>query len=385
MVRKSSKPKMVRAHANKWTGVFYYELATIHNGKPDRCFYFCYKVGRKLIWKKVGKTSEGYGPEVAAALRTTTLLGLANGEEVLTPKESREDQEDHNKTLSEIAALYFDAKSDQLKGFYTDKNRFEKHLLHRFGSRRIGKITLTDVESLKKDMRKEYKPGTIWNVMEMLRRIVNYGYKTNRCPALAFQIEMPVKNNEVVEYLRPEEAQRFLEVVRAWPDSDVSHMLQVAYFTGMRRGELFKLEDRDVDFHMNLIRIRNPKGGKTVSIGMSGLVADLLKKQIESKNSRFLACPYVFPGKGGKLRVDCSAVNNIRKQAGLPVSFRPFHGLRHHFAVTLANSGKFTINMISEALTHKNVDFTKKKYAQFLPETLVAIGNAAADVLQFKK
>jgi len=40
--------------------------------------------------------------------------------------------------------------------------------------------------------------------------------------------------------------------------------------------------------------------------------------------------------------------------------------------------------MISEALTHKNLDFTKKKYAQFLPETLAEMGNVAAEVLQFK-
>lgn len=385
MVRKSSKAKMVRAHANKWTGVYYYELTTLYNSKPDRCYYFCYKVARKLVWKKVGKVSEGYGPEIAADLRAKTLMGLAVGDEVLTPKERREDREERDKTLSEIAALYFDAKSDQLKGFYTDKNRFEKHLAKRFGPRRIGQIAPTDIESLKKDLRKDHKPATIWNTLELLRRIINYGYKANRCPALSFQIEMPVKDNEVVEYLRPDEAQRFLDVVRNWPDRDVSHMLQVAYFTGMRRGELFKLEDRDIDFHMNLIRIRNPKGGKTSSIGMSALVAELLRTQIEAKNSRFPDCPYVFPGKSGKQRTDCSAVDNIRKQAGLPVTFRPFHGLRHHFAVTLANSGKFTINMISEALTHKNVDFTKKKYAHFLPETLAAIGNAAADVLQFKK
>lgn len=39
------------------------------------------------------------------------------------------------------------------------------------------------------------------------------------------------------------------------------------------------------------------------------------------------------------------------------------------------------MDMISEMLTHKNVDFTKKKYAQFLPETLAAASNAAADIL----
>jgi integrase len=117
---------------------------------------------------------------------------------------------------------------------------------------------------------------------------------------------------------------------------------------------------------------------------MSKVVADILKNQLVGKTSRFPESPYVFPGHAGELRTDCSAVDKIKKSAGLAASFRPFHGLRHHFAVSLANSGQFTINMISEALTHKNLDFTKKKYAQFLPETLVEMGNAAAEVLQFK-
>ena len=48
---------------------------------------------------------------------------------------------------------------------------------------------------------------------------------------------------------------------------DVAHML-LAFFTGMRRGEMFKLESNDVDFHMKLIRVRAPKGGK-IECGVS--------------------------------------------------------------------------------------------------------------------
>ena len=32
-------------------------------------------------------------------------------------------------------------------------------------------------------------------------------------------------------------------------------------------------------------------------------------------------------------------------------------------------------------LTHKNADFTRKKYGQFLPEAMTAASNAAARVL----
>lgn len=158
-------------------------------------------------------------------------------------------------------------------------------------------------------------------------------------------------------------------------------MLLLAFFTGMRRGELFKLETQDIDFHMKLIRIRDPKGGKSVSIGLSGVAEEVLKNQLAWRAEHFPQSAYVFPGKFGEQRKDCSAVDKIKKAADLPVKFRPFHGLRHHFAVTLANSGKFTLDMIAEMLTHKNAEFTKKKYGQFLPESMAAASNAAAAIL----
>lgn len=37
--------------------------------------------------------------------------------------------------------------------------------------------------------------------------------------------------------------------------------------------------------------------------------------------------------------------------------------------------------MIAEMLTHKHAEFTKKKYGQFLPESMTATGNAAAKIL----
>jgi integrase len=49
---------------------------------------------------------------------------------------------------------------------------------------------------------------------------------------------MPLKDNDVVEYLTPEESERFLSVVKEWPDTDVHHMVLLAYVTGMRRSEI---------------------------------------------------------------------------------------------------------------------------------------------------
>ncbi len=369
-----------RYHPNKWSGVYVYESADRFNGSPDLCFYITFRVGRRLVWEKIGKISEGYGPDVAAEIRAERVKAVRHGEEVKTAKDIRREKAEKDKTFKEVAGAYFEIKGSSLKGIVTDKNRYAKHLEPLCGSRTIGEITPQLIEELKKNL-DDRKPATLWNTLELLRRIVNFGYKTNRCPALSFQIEMPVKDNEVIEYLKPEEVQKFLDVVRNWPVKDVANMLLLAFFTGMRRGELFKLEDGDLDFHMKLIRIRDPKGGKSVSIGMSEVVADVLKEQLSWRADNYPQSSFIFPGKFGEMRKDCSAVDKIKKAACLPTNFRPFHGLRHHFAVTLANSGKFTLDIISEMLTHKNADFTKKKYGQFLPESMTAAGNAAAEIL----
>ncbi|MDR1083899.1 MAG: site-specific integrase [Deltaproteobacteria bacterium] len=376
----AGKSTYKRVHANKWAGVYFYELDYRFNGKPDVCYYICYKKDRRLIWEKVGKISEGYNPDMASELRAERLKSLRHGEKIKTPKERRQHQIDHNKPFGEVAAEYFRVKGPTLKGIVTDRNRHEKHLSEMFDSKRVEEIDAQMIEQLQKKM-SDHKPATVWNALELLRRIINFGHKTNRCPALDFQIEMPVKDNDVVEYLTPEESERFLSVVKEWPDIDVRHMVLLAYITGMRRGEIFKLEERDIDFHLKLIYLRGPKGGKSTSIGLSDVAEDFIKNQLEWKSQRFPESPYIFPGRTGGLRKDCSAVDKIKKEACLPLTFRPFHGLRHHFAVTMANSGQFTLDMIATAMTHKSASFTKKKYAQFLPQTLTAISNGAANLL----
>ena len=39
--------------------------------------------------------------------------------------------------------------------------------------------------------------------------------------------------------------------------------MKFAMFTGLRRGELFKLTWDDVDFERGMITLKEPKGGKT--------------------------------------------------------------------------------------------------------------------------
>ncbi len=89
------------------------------------------------------------------------------------------------------------------------------------------------------------------------------------------------------------------------------------------------------------------------------MVREILEQQIEWLDLVHPGSLYIFPGWQGRQRVDCSAVKPIKKAARLHKSFRPFHGLRHHYDVQLASSGEFfTLDMIGKLLTHKDSAIT---------------------------
>ena len=377
---KSKKTKYTRVDDNKWEGVYFYKSTTkTFNSKPDICYMVSFKVAGRKIWEKIGWKSNGITPQIAQQQRTKRIQEIQLGAPVITGKERKEEMLKRNRTIGEIATMYFDAKGNDLKGLKTDKNRYDKHIAPLFKKARVPGITPIEIAALKNSMDGK-ADATVWNALEMLRRIVNFGAKSNLCPPLAFTIEMPKRDNERVEYLSPEETERFFTALAENPNQEASRMLKLAYFTAMRKNEIFKLEDQDLDFHHNLIRLRSPKGKKTVSIPMNAIAKAILEEQQQHRDEKFPGSPFLFPGKRGGQRTDCSAVDAIKAAAALPKEFRIFHGLRHHYAVTLANSGEFTLDMIGDLLTHKSTAMTKR-YGQYLPETMQAAGAAAASLL----
>lgn len=374
--------KLNRVDQKKWIGVYAYQSDTKKiKGKPDQCFYITFKVDGRKVTEKIGWKSEGYTPQIAAEERAKRVRHARHGKAVKTSKEIRKEKTAHSKTIDELKTAYFESdRGLNLKGRKTDINRYDTHIKKLFGNRRADSLSPFDIDRLKGSM-KGHAPATVANALEMLRRIINYGIKNNLCPPLSFTIELPKRDNEVTEYLTPEEARRLMDVLETWPSQDVANMLKLAWLTGMRRGEIFKLQGQDIDFQQNFITLRAPKGNRTMTIPISEAVIKLLKKQIEWREEYYPGSSYVFPGKKGGRRTDCSAVNRIKTEAKLPKSFRIFHGLRHHMAVTLASSGEFTIDMIGSLLTHKSHSMTMR-YANFLPDAKKKAAERAADLLQ---
>ncbi len=374
--------KKYKIDSRKWPGVYGYD-STKHKvkGKPDTCYYISYKNPVQKIWEKVGWRSEGYTPQIAAEKRAEQLRRVRHGETVKTAREIALEKLMHDRIFEEIKEAYFDSDHGlRLKGRKTDLNRYELHIKSLLAKRRVSTLTPFDIDKVKTRM-KDKAPGTIANALELVRRIINYGIHNKLCPPLDFKIELPEVDNNRTEYLEPDQADRFNKVLDEWKRKDIVRMLKLALVTGMRRGEIFNLKNQDIDFHQGLIEIRNPKGGKSQAIPMNQAAREIFKSQIKWRDRVYPDSQYLFPGLSGAKRVDCSAVKRIKEKAKLPKNFRIFHGLRHHFGVTLANSGEFSLDIIGELLTHKSMEMTKR-YSQFLPGYKKRSSERAAELVQ---
>jgi integrase len=205
---------------------------------------------------------------------------------------------------------------------------------------------------------------------------VNFGVKKQLCGGLGFTVEMPKVDNEKTEDLTPDQLAGLLKAIEKDPNTIAGHMMKMALFTGMRRGEMFKLKWMDINFDRAFISIKDPKGGPSQKIPLNDAARELLESHPRTKSL------YVFPGRGGRQRTDIKhQVNRIKDDAGLPKDFRALHGLRHTYASMLASSGEVDLYTLQKLLTHKSPLMTQR-YAHLRDEALKAASEVAGNIIR---
>ena len=175
---------------------------------------------------------------------------------------------------------------------------------------------------------------------------------------------MPRVDNEATEDLSEEELRVLLKAIELDDNINVGNIMKMALYTGMRRGEIFKLKWKHINLKTGFIFIKDPKGGADQKIPINNMAGEVLNSIGRSKS------PYVFPGKNGNKRSDIGkAARRIRERAGLPKDFRPMHGLRHVYASMLASSGKVDMYVLQKLMTHKSPKMTQR-YAHLRDDAL---------------
>lgn len=278
-------------------------------------------------------------------------------------------------TLNEVWAKYLPWAKDHKKSWKDDSWYYAKHLNPRFGNKNMDKLAPIDIERMKKELReKGYAPATIKHQIAILRRVFNLARKWNLYEGKnpVESVEMPKIDNQITEFLKNEELNRLFKVLEEWPCRESSALIKFALFSGLRKGEVFRLTWDEVNFEQEVITLRAPKGGISQTIPISPQALAVLKSLERTS-------PYVFPGQGGGQKTDFRKPwYKIRKAAGLPDNFR-FHGLRHHFASALVSNG-VDLLVVQKLLTHKDAK-TTQRYAHLAPGALRDAALKSGDIL----
>lgn len=368
-------PSMKR-QKTKYPGVFYVQGTDPATGKPERIYYIRYRQAGKLVEEKAGRQRrDKMTPTKAAGLRADRMGGALTNREHREEENKKIEAEDSRWTIGRLWAEYKRQRPD-LKGIVTDENRFQLHIAPKFAGKEPHELVPLDIDRLRLSLMKTHAPATVRNVLELLRRIINFGLKKNLCEGLPFKLELPRTNNLRTEDLTPGQLQSLLDAIEAYPNIQVGNLMKMALLTGMRRGELFSLQWQDIDFQRGFIHLRAPKSGQDQQIPLNKPTRAMLRSHPRIEDS-----DYVFPGRGGQQRVDCiKQVNQIKKTAGLPKNFRAMHGLRHVFASTLASSGQVDMYTLQKLLTHKSPNMTQR-YAHLRDDALRAASEVAGDLI----
>jgi len=360
-------PRQIR-FSTEYSGVYFVKLAN-----QDQSFFIRYKRNGKSVEEKAGRSNQGWNAEKAYQLRTERMSGTSAAVNELQSNSDLLSQQDW--TFSKIFSEYLRLRN-KLKGRANDIYRFKNYLEKEFANITPSCVTQDDIERFKHNLQnRELKPATIRHVLELLRRLANFAAKNNLCSGLSFKIQMPKVENYKTEELSNAQLQKLMQVLEEESDIQVSNLVRLALYTGMRRGELFNLNWGDIDFYNKTITVKSDKKGDQPTIPLNEMAEKVLVEHAHTENGS----KFVFPGRGGKKRTECKRpLLRIRKKAGLPDDFRILQGLRHVYASMLVSSGKVDLETLQSLLTQKSPLMTQR-YAHLLDVSQTNSENIIAD------
>ena len=353
----------------KYPGVWYADKNNV------RIFYINYRKrgDRNKTEELVGTSAENWSAAKASAERTKRINGQAmTNAERRKSKEAAKQAELENPTINHLWALYLESRGNEVKGINNDKNRYQLHIEKSFGNKKPQELAPLDVDRLKQQVKKNHSLGTTRNVLELLRRIINFGVRQQLCPPLTWTIQLPKVDPDStrIEPLTEEQFQKLHEVWDAYHDRHVVHIHQFIAWTGSRPSEPLKLLWKDVDFSKGIYTKRKTKSGQSPTLPMGNMTRQILEAQrrlLDTCPEIMRNSPLVFPGpSGGERRLDSYKrhFQRIRDFAGIPHHFRPNYCLRDTMGTTML-SNSATEAEVGHQLGHAPGSPMTRRYAKF--------------------
>jgi len=265
------------------------------------------------------------------------------------------------------------------------KSRLERHLYPALGGRPIAAVRPSEVQAFVAGL--SLAPGSVRTLMATVSAVFAAAVQDRlivRDPTDG--IKLPAVMRAKVVPLAVEAVE---SLIAALPPRYRALGI-VAVGTGMRQGELFGLQVRDVDFLRRVVRVERqvqPSGVGPLknraayrSIPVGATVIDALAAHLAAYPSD----GFVFRTAAGeplhrhRMKVPWDMA---RREAGLPDA--GMHDLRHFYASALIRAG-LSVKVVSERLGHSNAAMTLNVYSHLWPDDEDRTRQAIDDMLAAK-
>ncbi|HWP98573.1 MAG TPA: tyrosine recombinase XerC [Syntrophomonadaceae bacterium] len=264
------------------------------------------------------------------------------------------------------------AASLTLLSYETDLIQFFAFLAntHQISREAIGTEYLNHVivrQYLASMQQKGWSRATMARKLAALRSFVRYLCRENILTSNPIAaVSTPKQDKRLPKFLYPTEVQVLMEA----PDHTTPAgkrdraILETLYSSGLRVSELVGLDQYDIDFNEQYVRVTG-KGNKERIVPLGGKAREALVDYLDSGRSRFMrknqeAVSALFLNKAGQ-RLSARSVRNIMNKyvelVALQRKVSP-HSLRHSFATHLLGAGA-DLRSVQELLGHVKLSTTQ--------------------------
>ena len=272
-------------------------------------------------------------------------------------------------TLGHLIIRYRDEITPGKKGAQTETYKLNFLFRQPIAKTKILKLTTKKVIEFKNSISVGRKPATI-------NKYLHYIYTIWETAKLNWGITLPQNNptalvkrervmTKIDRILTEVEYERLIEASRTSNLPYLTDMIEFAYITAMRFGEITKLQVKDIDFENSTAKLIDTKNGETDVIPLTRRALDICDKwKFKDKVVKLQTSQVLFPIYRDKFRhyfeqaCDRAGVENFR-----------FHDLRACSITNLFKKG-WSIAEVSVVSRHKS--WTElKKYTRIKPIDLV--------------
>lgn len=279
-------------------------------------------------------------------------------------------------TFGSFLEIYKKDKYPKLRISSRDKKECRyKRILPYFKNKPINKISNKDISNWQNKMiesgfRSTYIKGLQGEISAVLNHAVRfYGLRINPCKIVGYA-KVP---DEIPTKMRYWTYDEYLKAIDSITDLKSKTAINLLYWTGMRKGELYALtwDKLDLDNKTILIdRSLQRLNGKSIVTMTKTYESRLIKlpdttiKQLkEYKEHCYDANPndYIFEW---EKRFIENGIKQAHISSGVPAIH--VHGLRHSHASFLISQG-VNVVLVAKRLGHKDIKMTLNTYSHFFP------------------